>query len=161
MLLMPLILAGACSAPVRTVALRVVDSDGNPIPGAHVRAIALRTSPVPLPVSGESLEQFTHAREAMAASDNRGVIRLTLHDKSPHLIEVFAPPIGPNESDASAAWRLDAQGRNLTPARRLGPSPPQIQLEKLNQRSPPTDGHSPSGGGSASSSSSTSSTSAE
>lgn len=124
---------GGCSAPVRTVVLRVLDAQGEPLPDAHVRAVALDTSPVPLPVSGESLEQFTHAREAVGVSDDRGVVRLTIHNKSPHLIEVFAPPIGPHESHAAAAWRLDRHGASLTPARRIGPSPPQFRLERLNR----------------------------
>ncbi len=120
---------GGCRIPpVRTVNFRVLEerpdgSAGDPIAGAHFRAVPMGTGPVPLPVSRATLEQSTWARDATAATDKNGRVRLRIYKKAAHLVEVGPlPKVGDPEPAGVGpwAWTLSIDGKTLTPSPRNG-----------------------------------------
>lgn len=108
-------LAG-CAAPVRTLTFEVTHaSDGRPAEGVLLRAIPLGSSPVPLPLSLRTFEQFQYAIDAANISDKNGRIRVELHNSSAHQIEINAPAVSEGAEQGPWGWILDAGGRELTP----------------------------------------------
>lgn len=99
--------------PTREVHLHL-RHEGKPIHGAHIRAVAVDASAVPLPVSADSLEQSSYAVGDTAATDAEGLASLRLYTKTPHLIEVAPPPFGPLAGTGPWIWRLDAEAATLS-----------------------------------------------
>lgn len=64
---------------------------GEPVEGAHVRALPLDTSVVPLPVSLENLKAALLALGDSGITDARGVVGLEVDAARTTLIEVNAP----------------------------------------------------------------------
>ena len=107
---------GGC-ASVRDVGLRVSVAGGAPAAGAEVRAIRLRSGPVPLPLSGATLKELLSegktAQGGLADADGR--TRLGLTEGAPHLIEARAWPMAAS-AGREAAWCvyvLEADGVSL------------------------------------------------
>ncbi|MDX2114121.1 MAG: hypothetical protein SFZ24_00690 [Planctomycetota bacterium] len=119
-------LMGGCAASGTQTPLRVrAVRDGTPVAAAHVRAIPISTSPVPLPVSPENLEQYTSALEQSGVTRADGTLRLALYDKVPHLVEVIPPALG-EWPQGAWAWIYDPSTRTVTAAPEagtFGPSP--------------------------------------
>jgi hypothetical protein len=95
--------------PVTRVTVELT-ADGTPIRAAHVRVVPMNAGPVPLPASGENIEEYLYAKGDTAATDERGRATLTLHDGSPHLIEVTAPPFGADAGMDRMGWMIEAGG---------------------------------------------------
>ncbi len=87
-------MAGGC-ASTRSVALRVTDAEGAPVPGATISAVPLKSSMVPLPVTSETLGEVLAAdrERRFAVADRTGTVRLQLLDR-PHLVVLSAPALG-------------------------------------------------------------------
>lgn len=109
-------ISGACLAPTRTVHVRVSTPDGAPVAGAHIRAIGIDASSVPLPVSLGNVLQSQYGVEATSTTNADGAARLEMYNASPHLIEVNAPPLGEFAGRGPWAWVLEADGRRVTAA---------------------------------------------
>jgi hypothetical protein len=105
----------ACCSPARREVSLVVEHGGEPMAGAHVRATPLETGPVPLPVSLEMLERYIGATDQTVATDARGRAVLSLFARTPHLIEVVPPPLGPLAEHGPWAWVLPIGASTLTP----------------------------------------------
>lgn len=108
----------------RTVTLTVEQASSAqyaaaPVASAHVRAIALATNDVPLPVSLENLEKLDR-KLVSGVTDSQGRARLSLRPEGVYLIEVNGPPFGPLAEQGPWRWKLEADGRTLSP---LGPEP--------------------------------------
>lgn len=98
-----------------TIELSEADGQGaTPMSSAHVRAIALETNDVPLPVTLENLAKLDHPI-ASGLADAKGRARLTLRPEGAYLIEVNSPPFGPLADAGPWRFTLDADGRTLTP----------------------------------------------
>lgn len=103
----------SCAAETKRVTLRIVDDQDAPVPNARVRAIAIGTSDLPLPVTMENIQQALTKTEAFATSDRTGEVRLTLLAERAHHVQVLPPCTDLHELHASAAssrvwhWYLD------------------------------------------------------
>lgn len=86
---------------------------------AHVYAVALDVSDVPLPVTIENLNKAASAVAASGVTDSRGIVRLELDAASPYWIDVSGALSAP---DAAGSWVLDAEGGRLTQTERKDPS---------------------------------------
>ncbi|MBL0928307.1 MAG: hypothetical protein IBJ11_11770 [Phycisphaerales bacterium] len=103
----------ACG-PARTSVTLRLDDGAAPVARAQVRAVALGLSPVPLPVSLESLSQSAAQTGVVALSDDRGLVTLSLYAGRSHLIEVLPPADGPPpEQPRLWRWYLDEHARDL------------------------------------------------
>ncbi len=96
-------LAG-CRGPTRSVTLEV-SSDGRPVPAAHVRAVALDTNDLPLPVTLATLQQAANALPASGVTDETGRVTLRLDKASAYRIEVAGALGSPS---AVGSWVLSA-----------------------------------------------------
>lgn len=81
-----LALAG-CRGPTRSVTIEVT-IEGRAVPAAHVRAVALDASDVPLPVTTGTLSQAASALPASGITDEAGRVTIVLDRASPYFIEV-------------------------------------------------------------------------
>lgn len=102
--------------PVRSVTLRVSRGEA-PVEGALVRAIAIDAGSAPLPVTLANVEEYYYAVGDTAVTDSRGLVTLRLHEHSPHAVEVLPWAFESESPREPDAWRLDADGRTLTPLR--------------------------------------------
>ncbi len=86
---------GGCSSGTQTVALRVSSEDAagerSPLAKAHVRLVRLSSSPVPLPVSKETLADMGAQPSLCGWTDDEGVVRIEVRRKSAHSVEVQWP----------------------------------------------------------------------
>lgn len=123
--------AASCSAPTRTIVLRLTDSELRPIEGAHIRAIPLNSGPVPLPVSLERLEEFEFAREQTATTDASGAARVAMYSRLPHLVEVMPPPLGETAEEGPWRFTLDAARTGFTRSEAVDPSGSSVHLELI------------------------------
>ncbi len=119
---------GGCQGG-RTVTLTVMQpgtlqSATTPVTAAHVRAVALDTNDVPLPVSLEALAELDRPLVS-GVTDGQGRARLTLRSEGVYLIEINGPPFGPLAEAGPWRWTLGADGRSMTP---LGAAPREILI---------------------------------
>lgn len=109
----------AACAPLREATFRVEDGAGRPARGALVRAVTLRSGPVPLPLNGATLAELLAEDKTTQTgfADAKGRVELTLVEGFPHLIEARARH-GADLLGGEAPWAvysLDAAGAALTP----------------------------------------------
>lgn len=104
--------ACGCAGPTRGVTLQV-SAAGKPLAGAQVRAIAIDAGLVPVPLNPENFEEYTTAYPALAVTDERGIVRITLHKNSPHAVEVIAPALGELGGRGPWMWTLGLDGATL------------------------------------------------
>jgi len=126
-----LVLVG-CSGSTRTVALRVATEDeggvGAPLAHAHVRLVRLSTSPVPLPVSKQTLSEMGRQPPLSGWTDERGVVRLVVRRGSAHTVEVqwpmwsdhadlpgFRGVIGADGQTLTTGWSVQEPGTDVAP----------------------------------------------
>lgn len=95
-----------------------------PLAAAHIRAVALNTNDVPLPVSIENLEKLDRPI-ASGITDAQGRSRLSLRPDGIYLIEVNGPAFGALSDAGPWRWTLGADGRTLTP---VGAAQQQVEL---------------------------------
>lgn len=99
--------------PYRQVRFRLTLRD-KPIYAAHLRAVAIDTGSMALPVSGEVVEQAMYAWGDTASTDEEGFATLKLFDATPHLIEVAPPPFGELAERGPWSWTIEQDGASLT-----------------------------------------------
>ena len=126
-------LLGGCQGG-RTVMLTVEHTGTDrqpaaPVASAHVRAVALDTNDVPLPVSLENLSKLDR-KVVSGVTDAKGRVRLSLHPEGVYLVEVNGPPFGPLAEAGPWKWKLSAESDALTPV-----GPPQNEVALLTGRS--------------------------
>ncbi len=118
---------GGCAKSPRIVTLDLYDALGSPVEAAHVRAIALRTNDLPLPVSFKNLASLDRAIVS-GVTDERGAVQLALRDAGAYLVEVTGTPFGELAGAGPWRWKLAPHARSLTPvpeASRDGASRPE------------------------------------
>lgn len=113
LMLAGLILMG-CGSPSggRRVPL-VVTHEGMPLASAHVRAIPVDAGVVPLPVSGDTIDEYLNAVHVTGVTDDAGRVALELHAGSPYHIEVIAPPVGALGGRGPWVYQLALDGVTL------------------------------------------------
>lgn len=116
--------------PVNTLTLELT-LEGRPIRAAHLRAVPLNAGVVPLPATGENLEEYFYATGDTAATDEHGRATVELHSASPHLIEVTAPPFGPDAGLERMGWTIDVDSGE---PRALDPVAPGVLLKAVKPR---------------------------
>jgi len=128
---------GGCIGQTAKVGLRVehrVAAGENSVPlgGAPVRAIALNTGTVPLPLTLENLDQYLFAVEVSTATNARGEFKIEVLDGTPYLIEVQGPPLGELGDAGPWSWVLLKDGKTLVPTPvRDQPSPWPVELHLM------------------------------
>ncbi len=108
------LLAG-CAGPTQSVTFQVA-AGGAPLEGAQVRVIPLDAGVVPLPANSENLEEYMTAVPVLGVTDAAGRVRLTLHRRSPHSVEVIAPAFGTLAGRGPWTWTLGVDGESLARA---------------------------------------------
>lgn len=103
----------ACGVQTQGVRLQLDPIvEGTPQPRTLIRAVPIRTSATPLPVSLESLSQAIEAGGDAGYTDERGRVTLRLMPGHPHLLVVSPLPFGLPADQATAPpvwnWRLEA-----------------------------------------------------
>lgn len=116
------LLAGCAS--VRDTRFVVRDATtGEPAHGVRVRAIALNSGLVPLPLNANTIDEALSLDVAEEAASTRldGVASLRLRTRAPYLLELSPPPMLAFEA-GNPAWaappmrfRFDAKTREVTP----------------------------------------------
>jgi hypothetical protein len=106
-------IAGVTS-PMRDVELRLA-LDGKPIHAAHVRAVAIDSSSVALPVSGPIIEEALYAWGYGSSTDEQGIARLRLYEFTPHLIEVSPSPFSELADEGPWRWTINAERNAIHP----------------------------------------------
>jgi len=105
---------GACGS-TRTVSMRVLNHEGEPIVGALVNAAPLGVSVSPLPVSFENLREAETNRGTGGVTDREGEIRLTLERSYEYEIRIQPAPMSAGSLNGDAwVWTLGADGRTFT-----------------------------------------------
>lgn len=109
-----------CGSGTSRIALRVDQTPSDtPAAYARLRAIALDTNGIPLPVSLERLRESKPTPKASAITDKSGAATLALHSSQPYLIEVIPwhPTGGEGTGPVGApqAWVYDPKHRALSP----------------------------------------------
>lgn len=94
--------------PMRDVELRLT-LDGKPLHAAHIRAVAINTSSVALPVSGPVIEEALYAWGYGSSTDERGVAHLRLYEFTPHLIEASPSPFSDLADKGPWSWTINAE----------------------------------------------------
>ena len=111
--------AGGCLGSKREVRLLVTrEAEGGgrePVRAAQVRGIALDTSPVPLPLSLETVDQFLTAREGLGMTDEQGRATIRVRGASPYLIEVIASPFDEDAGETPTRWVLRPGSEDIEP----------------------------------------------
>lgn len=109
-----------CGRPMRTVNIQVLRTDrpaeeGGAIPlhGAHVRAIPMGMSPVPIPVSGKNLSDAKIASGPGGYTDRHGVVSFRLVRDTGYTIDVAPPPFGDLAEAGRWRWVLDSESAIL------------------------------------------------
>lgn len=105
------LLPGCLGAGTRGVGLRVTAPDGTPVPNAHVYAVVLGRSPVPLPVTLETLEELSTKETSSGWTDADGMVRFDLDANESHVVFLRPPPVGayaldPSEDGGAGAFRF-------------------------------------------------------
>ena len=95
------LLPGCLTAGTKGVGLRVTTPDGTPVPNAHLFAVVLGQSPVPLPVTPETLEEISTRETSSGWTDEEGVVRFDLDGNDSHVVFLRPPPVGPFALDPS------------------------------------------------------------
>ncbi len=122
--------ACGCAGSPRIVSLALQDAEGSPVAAAHVRAIALRTNDLPLPVSLRNLALLDQALVS-GVTDERGVARLPLRGASSYLIEVTGTPFDELSESGPWRWKLAPHARSLTPLPEGAGSPTRGEMVSL------------------------------
>lgn len=106
-----------CGGGLRTVTLLVKDgATGEPVEGAHLRAVSLDSGMAPLPVNKRTLAELSALGKVRGEgfSDAAGRVRLTLRPDVAHVIEADPPllaPVGDDPLDSGhRAWVLAPDG---------------------------------------------------
>ncbi|MBL8747301.1 MAG: hypothetical protein JNK58_13225 [Phycisphaerae bacterium] len=118
--------------PYREVRVRLT-LDDRPIEAAHVRAVAIETGSMALPVSGEVVEEALYAWGDTAATDETGTALLKLYAHTPHLIEVAPPPFGELAERGPWSWTIEEDGDSLTASTEKAPEDERIRLVVLDK----------------------------
>jgi len=97
---------GADQGATRIAVWRVDPQGGEiPLPGARVRAVALDTSPVPLPLSAKTISDALDNPDEFRSTDDAGIARLSLKPDYAYLIEVVPPPFDAPAARQGLLWR--------------------------------------------------------
>lgn len=125
------------------VRLRVTSPDGSvPLRMAYVQVTPLNASPVPLPLSLDTIHEVLSARSVTGFTDHQGEFAFSLDPSRPHEIAVSVPPrMGPAAGD-SPVWRgvLDRQGRMHTLESVTEPMTGSLRVEVVNGLAAPRTG---------------------
>lgn len=115
----PLLSIIGVTDPYRRVQFRLT-LDGKPIHAAHLRAVAIDTGSMALPISGDVVAEALFAWGDTAATDGTGLATLKLFAGTPHLIEISPPPFGDLADRGPWTWTMEADGSSLTESTSTG-----------------------------------------
>ncbi len=115
----PLLSIIGVADPYRHVQFRLT-LDGKPIHAAHLRAVAVDTGSMALPISGAVVAEAMFAWGDTAATDENGHATLKLFAGTPHLIEISPPPFGELAERGPWTWTIEADGASLTASPNAG-----------------------------------------
>lgn len=136
------VLTGGCAtnAPEPNLTLRAVRTDvtpAEPISAAVVRAIPLKSTPVPLPVSLDALAQSQSSRWAdYGVTDREGEVRLALPFELPYVIELLPPPQS-SLSELSPprwSWRIEPGDVRVHRTAVGSMNPPGVEITIIEDR---------------------------
>lgn len=89
-------------------------ADGTPVTASLVRAVPMKVSPIPLPVSPQALEQLEYQRGPVAPTDEDGVVRLALVSGIVYELEVERGAFDTgNGSTVADRYRYDTSSRRI------------------------------------------------
>lgn len=135
LLISTLLLAGCFGGGAAGVRLRVVSPEGEPVRNAHVLAVVLGRTPVPLPLTAETLDEALTKERISAISDADGLVRLELDADQNHVIFLRAPALGPfaPAPGEAGAFRFlrEAGGSAIVPDPVVGSETPTLRIEEL------------------------------
>lgn len=118
--LLGLMLVG-CGRGAAKTAFVVERADGTPVTASLVRAVPLKVSPIPLPVSAEALEQLDYQRGPVAPTDDEGVVHLSLVSGIVYELEVERGAFDTgNGATIADRYRYDTGSREIEPVRTDG-----------------------------------------
>ncbi|MEM1423734.1 MAG: hypothetical protein AAGH64_07000, partial [Planctomycetota bacterium] len=107
--------------------------DGTPVPNAHLFAVVLGQSPVPLPVSLETIEEISTKETSSGWTDEEGVVRFDLDGNDSHIVFLRPPPVGPFALEGSQAgafrFYLEPGKNGLDADPVVGGEEPTLRLE--------------------------------
>lgn len=124
-------IAGVTS-PMRDLELRLT-LDGRPILAAHIRAVAIDSSSVALPVSGPIIEEALYAWGYGSSTDERGIARLRLYEFTPHLIEVSPSPFSELADEGPWTWTINADRDSIVLMNDANRDKPRPSLEIVSE----------------------------
>lgn len=128
--------AGGCaSGPEVRLRVERVDQAGRvtPLAMAFVQAVPLNASPVPLPLSLETIDEALTASASTGFTNARGEFRFRMGGRRPHDLTVSCPA-SPDLSPGAPVWRgrIDTDGRIEPITDQVVPETPPLRVTALS-----------------------------
>jgi hypothetical protein len=110
---------------------------GEPVEHAQVYAVVLGRSPVPLPLTLETMEEMSTKETASAWTDEDGLVRLQLDEDQAHVVFLRPPALGahalpPGEAGAFR-FLLEPSKDGLRADPVVGSESPTLRLEEVRR----------------------------